>query len=263
MQRTDAKLSARGDVGKWFRQRKCQAERLGAGNVNLRWASAHLPSSFRQLSSAGMPGLSILAAALMIAPQPNLRMQIRPEQYPRAHLAAGHSAAAVLEFVVSPTGKIENCRVLSFEGNEGLAHEMCRLQLPHSWRAANGERGEPAYGVVRILIKMTIPGTPDGDRLFRFSQAPEFEITVKNLPRGVVSPIEVKVELKVNGEGTVLACRPNMEDEKLPALGKVACDQAMDAKIAPASNRSGVLDSFIIEQRVRFKLADETDSTAN
>ncbi len=210
-----------------------------------------------------MLDIPILAAALVIAPQPNVQAQIGPQDYPQAHLEAEHSAAALLEFVVSPDGKIENCRVLSFVGNEALTKAMCRLERQSSWRVARDGDGNPAYGVVRTLFKMTIPGTVDGDRITRMSQASDVELTVQRLPAGISSPFDVKVELKVDQSGAVQICQPNSDAVIPSALAKIACDQAMGLKMGPVSGRSGPLPGFIIEQKVRFVASQSVPATSN
>lgn len=97
----------------------------------------------------------------------------------------------------------------------------------------------------------------------RMSQNPDIEFTVQHLPAGISSPVDVKVELKVNESGAVLACQPSFDAEIPTNLAKTACDQAMGLAIGPVSGRAGRLPGFIIEQKVRFVAAQTVPATSN
>ena len=197
-----------------------------------------------------MSFLMIMAATAISAPLP---IKAKPAQYPTEFLAAEKSAAAVLELVISPEGKIVQCRMLETHGDEQFAQRLCRLQNPRSWAAATDEHNAPAFGVVRNLSRMFVPETPEGDKIAKLAPLPDLELSVSALPASVQSRLDAKVSLWVDATGSVTQCEPRPEQIVPSVYLKLACEQARSLiRLGGVLLEGKPIPGFAIEQTIRF-----------
>ena len=199
-----------------------------------------------------MPFPLILAAAALSAPLPIERSLLGTQDYPTNALERNISAAALVELVISPRGKVENCTLLASRGDEKLAATMCGLIKNRKWAAAIGPDGLPAYGVVRTLLRFFIPDTAIGDQIGAMAQRPDIELAVNRLPITGVKFFDVKVSLLVNRNGSVVACEPRITPAAQRQLGILGCEQAKKMQVTAPIVTGAPLTTFVIEQKIRF-----------
>lgn len=203
----------------------------------------------------------LMTAGLLAAPIPVPARQLGPTDYPTYYLGAERSAAAFMEIIVDPNGKVAQCREIKTFGDEKFAHEICALLNSRGWRAAVDENGEPTYGLVRTFIRMFIPETRQGDAIARLTQLPDLRLTVNRLPAAVADHLDVEISLKVDASGTVTNCEPRPDPTIPEKFAAVACLQANQLKFGSVLFKNVPLPGFVIEQRVRFEKASAAAET--
>lgn len=204
---------------------------------------------------------SMLAAGLLAAPLPNPNMQIGPSNYPANYLRDEKSAAAVIEIIVTPDGKVAKCRELKTFGDEKFSNELCKLQNSRAWRRALDENGQPIYGVVRTLFRMFVPGTQQGNYIAHLAQEPDVELTVNRLPTPIANYLDVRVSLKVDASGVVTNCEARAEPAISANYARIACVQAHQLKFDRVLVEGVALPGFVIEQKVRFMAENSAAAT--
>lgn len=194
----------------------------------------------------------LLAAGLLAAPLPDPSKQAVVSDYPAHYLAADKSAAAILEIIVAPDGKIAQCRVLKTFGHERFAQEMCAFQKPRSWRGAVDQNGRPAFGVIRTIFKMFAPDTKQGNSIRDLVQLPDIVLTVNKMPDDFKHHLDVNVSLQIDASGNAIHCEPRADPGVPEKFSSIACSQARIPKFEPVALKGGRLEGYIIEQKVRF-----------
>lgn len=200
-----------------------------------------------------MSFLTLAAAAALSAPLPVTTSQRRPAKFPSEFAAAGKSAAAIIELVVAPQGKVVQCRILQTYGDESFARKFCRYVNVRYWASARDGNEAPVYGVVKTLLRMTLPGTPQGDELADLTQGPDLELDVSELPKAANEALDVKVSLWVDASGSATQCEPRPEQNVPAVYLKLACEQARSLiKFDSVTIQGKPLPGFAIEQKIRF-----------
>lgn len=197
-----------------------------------------------------MSFLMMVAATAVSAPLPT---NAKPVPYPTEFLAESKSASAVAELVISPKGKIVQCRLLETHGDAQFAQQLCRLQTPYGWTAATDAQGAPAFGVVRTLFRMYVPETRQGDDIAKLVLLPDLELSVSALPASARDHLDAKVSLWVDAAGSVTQCDPRPEQSVPAVYLKLACKQAQSLiKVDGVLLEGKPLPGFAIEQTIRF-----------
>lgn len=223
------------------------------------------PRTGRRLTASGLPscgealarvigGMTVslaIAASLLSAPVQTGDQGIT---YPTDALAKEKSAAARIELLITPQGKIDSCRVLSVMGDDKFGRTFCQLTRSQRWQAAKDVQGLPIYGVVRSLIRMFVPSTLIGDQVRALSQVPDLDLTVIKLPSSSINYFDAKVSVLVDGTGAAQACQPSAAALTQPSFAKIACEQARTLHFATPIAKTVALKAFVIEQTVRFSL---------
>lgn len=163
---------------------------------------------------------TIAGFALTMADQ-SARQRISFRDYPQSALRAEKSAAAFVEILIDPEGKVMSCvKLQSFE-DEQLASQICAIEKRRRWQPATMSDGSAAYALVRRLEKFWLPATRAGDVIARLVEKPDIEFMVTQLPSGQRSA-EVKIVVAVDEGGAVVDCAPAAET-KAPVLADLAC----------------------------------------
>ena len=200
-----------------------------------------------------MPIPLFLAAAALSAPLPIEGSLPGTNDYPTEALTKEISAAAFVELVVTPQGKVASCKLLASSGDGKLADAMCGLTKRRKWAAATGPDGLPAYGVVRTLLRFFIPKTAVGDQIGAMVQSPDVEVTVNHLPVNGAKFYDAKISLLVGRNGSVGACEPRIAIAAAqPVLAKFGCEQAKTMHFTVPTIAGEPLSAFVIEQKIRF-----------
>lgn len=190
--------------------------------------------------------LAVMAAGLLAAPMPN--REPGPQDYPINHLRNAISAAAQIEMVIDVRGKVESCRTIKTFGDEPFAASLCARMQRTRWKPGRDADGQPVIGVVRVITRMFVPGTEQGDEIGALGQAPDLEVAVVGLPDRIAPPFEVKVSALVDDKGAVTACEPRPDTK---ALGSLACDRVRLLTVAPP-NIAPRPPVYATELKVRF-----------
>lgn len=169
-------------------------------------------------------------ASAMDAPDPE--HLIEPEDYPQFALIHDLSAASVVEVFVSPQGRVIDCKAGKSWGDNQLADGMCDILKYKHQPPAHDAQGKPAYGLVRGLARLFIPGTGDGDRIRPLEAPADVEMSTPHLPGGL-DRTEVRLLLWVSPEGVVQDCRPGKGESQLDLVAAV-CPSAR--KLAPGQH---------------------------
>lgn len=209
-----------------------------------------------------MPVLSILAASLLAAPTPLTGKRVKPSDYPQRHIQDEKSAAAIVEIVVAPDGTDSRCTVLMTFGDEEFAREMCAFQNPHSWRPAVDSDGRPTYGIVRTVVAMFLPDTPQGDAVSRIRMKPDLELVVDKLPDTAKERLNVAVSVQSDASGKVIGCEPENKRKVPIAYRTLACERARQLSLGNVSVDGVALQSFVMSLNVLFVAAKPIAATA-
>ena len=200
-----------------------------------------------------MPIPLFLVAAALSAPLPIDGSLPGTKDYPTEALTKEISAAALVELVITPQGKVASCTLLASSGDAKLANAMCGLVNRRKWTAARSPDGAPVYGVVRTLLRFFIPETAVGDKIGAMSQSPDIEMTVSHLPGNGIRFYDAKVSLLVGRNGSVEACEPRVATTAAqPVLAKLGCEQAKTMRFIVPTITGEPLSAFVIEQKIRF-----------
>ncbi len=185
--------------------------------------------------------LAVMAAGLLAAPVPT-----RQPDYPINYLRNANSAAALIEMVIDVKGKVESCRTIRTFGDEHFADSLCTRMRGSRWKPGRDADGQPVVGVVRMTMRMFIPGTEQGDEIGALGQGPDLEVAVVGLPDKIAPPFEVKVSALVDDKGAVTACEPRPDTK---ALGSLACERVRLLTLPPPTTQ---LPRYATELKVHF-----------
>ena len=154
-----------------------------------------------------MLGSSLILAATLTMTPPDLGSVLGPSDYPVWALQDNESAAAILDLLIEPNGKISRCQSGAIYGSKRLASEICDLVKGNRVGPARDPTGNNIHGVAHTLLRLWLPDTNNGREIERLQQASDVVLSVNRLP-GEAKRAEVDVAVMVDEEGKVLACEP-------------------------------------------------------
>lgn len=197
----------------------------------------------------------IMAAGLLSAPA--LNPSAADDRYPAKYLRENKSAAAAIQVIISPDGRIAQCKVLSIAGDEEFARATCLLLSPWMWSAARDASGNHAFGLVRTKYVWSIPGTRHGDELRALKLPPDIEMTVNRLPASAKAPVEARLTIEIDAKGAVMACKPSKWNEAPTALAVAACQEVRKLPMDPIALAGTALEKVVMDLRVGFAEASQ------
>lgn len=150
----------------------------------------------------------------------------------KSHGPVDYTAVAAL--IISPTGGVEGCRIISSTGSGGTDEGVCQSLKSSQFEAAVDRAGGRSYGKIVVPIvapdNVGVPGPVISD----------IDLTVARLPPG--SPVHPRVQLAltVDAQGHVEGC-DLAKSSGVPALDAAACKSGVAvAEIHPVKNEAGV-----------------------
>jgi hypothetical protein len=174
-----------------------------------------------------------------------------PSDYPQQMLQSGQSAFEDIRVVVAPSGKPETCEVIAevsgqhgVVSNKAVGQLSCALMIHRGrFRPAMDADGQPTYGTYSAWISWR---TEEG-LSYKQPEQVDGDISVAALPKGMIDPALVDVDVAVSADGTPGACTAASKTKYAsskqvisPALAAVACSQfTSSGKLAPARSQSG------------------------
>jgi hypothetical protein len=175
-------------------------------------------------------------------------------RYPTDALRERKSAAAFIDAIVDPTGRVISCKVLSAYGDQKLAANICRLIDGSKIEPAIAQ-GQPSYGVFRQLIRLFTPGNAAGDKVAALREQPEVEVQVNLLPQNK-SNLRVTADVLVDPTGKPEAC----DVANAPAgYGDVACAQVAGVAFEPLQDKDGKPVQYVRSVIVDFVTGKPAD----
>jgi len=192
---------------------------------------------------------------------------VTPDDYPAQMLKDDRSAFEDVRVVVTPLGKTERCdvigeiRVRTNAVVDKIFKDLsCSLMVRRAkFRPATGIDGQPSYGTLSAWISWQ---TGDGP-FYTSPDQVDAEISVASLPKGVIDPALIDVDVAVDADGTPAACiaapmgKPAAPRQVIsPALAEVACAQfTASGKLNPAHTQAGVAVASVQRLVARFTAA--------
>jgi Gram-negative bacterial TonB protein C-terminal len=194
----------------------------------------------------------ILAAGGLAAP--DITKILSPEDYPAEALAHQWSAAAILDILVDPKGKVARCNIGPSIGAKQLAGKMCDIIRHKRVSPAHDASGIPSYGVAHQLIKMWQPDTDDGRAIEALKDPPDVELSVNKLPDAAKA--ETKILLLVDATGRPADCSHESGD----AAGAIACSAREQLGVVKVTDPNGNPVSYVTEVTVRVTTGASSSS---
>jgi hypothetical protein len=200
-----------------------------------------------------MPVVALIAASALAAAQWASPV-VADDDYPGTALLKSKSAAAMIELLVDPAGKVVKCTQSAAVGDEQLASQMCNIAKRKKATPARDAAGKPAFGFRRVYASLTLPGTQQADEIDKLGPAPDVDIEVASIPAGSPSPVLVNVIIGVDQAGKTTGCEYT-RGGLAAAFGKVACEQVKAMPFDKLTDADGSAVSYVRPVSVRFSLA--------
>jgi len=177
--------------------------------------------------------------------------------YPMKAFEKSAEGVTRFELLISPEGKIVDCKILSSSGNAELDETTCYLTRKRAqFRPARGENGAPAWGVYRSQALWALP-----DHRLIAPPAPDLEVSVNKLPDGAKQPPAVKLAYAVDPQGNTSSCTMMPSSLQQPkVMIDVGCRELLGSeKGKPVVGPSGQPVSAIKSGAVLFRAEPGSD----
>lgn len=194
----------------------------------------------------------LVASASVIASAPSLQAAFTPNDYPVWALKRDESAAAFVDALVDPDGRVSRCLVQETFGSKDLAGEICNIIMRKRLRPARDFHGNKTYGVVRTVLSMYLPDTRQGQEVAKRGKAADVVLTVTQLPIGKTFA-EVDVLLAVDENGHVTDCGPKTVRD-LQTVVEAVCSAAAELGAAKVSDTRGRPIRYVTSKKVELRV---------
>jgi TonB family protein len=200
-----------------------------------------------------VPVVELLAASLMVVPQPSVEQARQIQRaYPARALREKKSAASLIRLRISPAGKVYGCDTLSIAGDTELGQEACAAYLRGKFKFEPpvGAGGQPAHGVVTTIVIYSIPGTRQAQEIDHIFQPPDLAFTVAKLPDRFGKELQLHINVEVATDGQVVACEAAPMSP--PDYASVACASLKEAGASVLRGETGQPVPYVARLSVRF-----------
>ena len=155
---------------------------------------------------------------------PDLGKLISPSGYPAASVQNGRSAAALVQLLVDPTGRVVRCETMATVGSETLASQVCARARHRTVRPAVDASGNAAWSQAAMMASFYAPGSAEADEVAKSGPTPAAQLTVNRLPGGVpMADIRVVIAVDEQGAPTQCVADPRADAAQAVALVKAVC----------------------------------------
>lgn len=185
-----------------------------------------------------------------------------PDDFPESALRQGVSGRVRVEVTVSPEGKPLRCAPVAPSGSEVLDAVSCSSIMKRGrFKPALDNEGRPSISVVRQTANWFI-GSNQSDMEALAKRIPkpndiDVKAAVRKLPAGLVSPVEVIVDLIVSEAGSITHCAARPVDGDRTDFSGVACRQAMLLnRLPPAKNANGAAVASVQQAKISFSVPE-------
>lgn len=177
--------------------------------------------------------------------------------YPTWAVLQGKSAAAQVEIIVEPDGKVRSCTVVSLVGDERLAQDRCVKASRQKFIPAKGLQGQPMLGKLRTFLAQWL--NDDNDKQSRevsvARPTPDLTLKVDPSTLSLTEPLDVKLVFLIDSDGTAKGCA----EEQIPGQQadilavEAACEQASKIVVPILLDRAGAPAAYIMNSTVRLE----------
>ena len=175
---------------------------------------------------------------------------------PRVRNAIGdESTSATVELWISPKGKVLECEVLDFEGDEALAQKMCRVAVGGKVIPATDSDEQPIHALYTTTIS-AYPGSGGGSSRFPYSGVASLGLTIQvsELPSDLHYDPLYSYRIRVAADGSAVECYSTDRPESDWTL--IGCEQIRAGvfPIKESAEREPV--DYLRNVDVKFELAE-------
>jgi len=202
----------------------------------------------------------MLAMFLMVAAAApdRLRPLLTAEDYPSWAVASEVSAAALVDVLIDPQGKVVRCETVTTYGPAKLAREVCQAISRKRLSPTRTAEGQPIHVALRTLMRFYLPETSDGKRVRALQQPSDVLLTVTSLPSGAKSA-RVSVDLLVDESGGVISCEPLIAGSEA-TLAAAACKARGQLGISKMVDNEGKAIRYMTTRKIEFSVEPQTPS---
>jgi TonB family protein len=189
-----------------------------------------------------------VVAATPVTPQPWFEFK----DYPMKAFEKSLQGVTQFELLLSPDGKIADCRVTESSGHDILDERTCFLATKRAeFRPARDENNMPTWGVYRSQAVWVLPE----HRMVGANPGPDLEVSLNKLPAGTVEPPVVKLAYAVDARGKPSSCSLMRTAQSQPEiLVTIGCKELFEEiSHTPVVGPGGQPVPAIKTAAVRFK----------
>jgi hypothetical protein len=198
---------------------------------------------------------ALLVATAISAPSLESRdLRRMLDTYPDWAVRAGKSSGALIDVIVEPDGKVRECTLIRFLGDERLAHEECAQVERVRFVPARGPDGNPILGKYRTYIVRFVQGSGQRAQVERTTQNPDLRLEAEELPRHA-RVLELDLDVLIDSAGAVRACDAGARSsspEEAPYVDR-ACQEAIKITATPLAGQTGTPTDYVANLKVRFE----------
>ena len=168
--------------------------------------------------------LSLVSGAVVAATPVTPLPWFEFKDYPMKSFEKKHEGVTRFELLVSPDGRIADCKVTSSSGHEELDKTTCFLASKRvEFRPARGDDGQPVWGIYRSQALWALP-----ERAIDAPPPADLEISLNTLPEGAKEPPAVKLAYAVDQQGIPSSCTLMPSSLKQPqVLVELGCKELL------------------------------------
>lgn len=198
--------------------------------------------------------LMAMATGLVTLPAPTGYPDrwLGPDDIPKAEFNAGKDGTFFFKLVVTPAGKVDQCKVLAATAAETEWGGFCdRVKRRFSYAPVTDHKGVPSHFVVEQGYAYVLPESWVPNAV----KAPAYlELDVARLPGATDGKVRVPVNVAVDAGGALSACNAAPAAANNAALAKAACGQLQAQWAAmPEKNAAGQAVGYVRELVVEFR----------
>lgn len=170
-------------------------------------------------------GLSLLAGTVVAATPATPLPWFTFEDYPMKAFEKQWEGVTRFELLVSPEGRVADCKVTSSSGHEELDRATCFLATKRvQFQPARGPEGQAMWGTYRTQALWALP-----EHRIVAPPAPDLEVSLNKLPADAKNPPAVKLAFAVDQQGTPSSCTVMPTSLQQPqVLVDLACKELME-----------------------------------
>lgn len=200
--------------------------------------------------------LLLLVQSAFIPPQADLEFvrSVAGSQLPsverKKRAVRGHVA-----LTVDPKGRVYDCELLAFDGDEESAAEICDVTKDHRATPARWSDGDRVHGVFEMTFRFSTPEIDRNNPVETRRLDRIWEIAVAEMPAGVDDPYLLDVDIAVDAQGDIVSCAASRDDLDERFVGP-ACGLVREQNNEILHNKSGEPVRYVKKISLLFGTGD-------